>query len=212
MSVHTFVPVIGIIGGVGSGKSSIAQWLSDKHRIITVDGDQAGHEVLTFPSVKSQIKSRFSQSVFDDQGRVIRRALAGEIFGTNPHQHQARIDLERIVHSKIRGILETKVIEVKESSTTAEAVILDAAVLFEARWHDLCDAVVFVDTPYQQRLERIAESRGWSEDELAIRESSQMSLKEKRDRADFVVDNSGTLPNSGFQFEQILLQIKNQHG
>jgi dephospho-CoA kinase len=69
-------------------------------------------------------------------------------------------------------------------------IVLDAAVMLEAGWHDVCDHLVFVDAPHPVRLQRLNE-RGWSAQAVADRESAQMSLAEKRAHADAVVDNSG---------------------
>jgi len=88
-----------------------------------------------------------------------------------------------------------------------EAVVLDAAVLLEAGWDDMCDAIVFVETPHEQRLERVAENRGWTQEMLAAREASQYSLDVKRNASHFVVQNSGTVPEAGRCLNQIIEQI-----
>lgn len=74
-----------------------------------------------------------------------------------------------------------------------EVVMLDAAVMLEAGWNDLCQAIVFIDVPFADRLARVQQQRGWTEDELRRRESSQLSLEEKRHRATVVIDNSQSL-------------------
>ena len=71
-------------------------------------------------------------------------------------------------------------------------MVLDAALLLEAGWDRLCDQIVFVDVPQEQRLAR-AHSRGWDANELARREATQLSLAEKKRRATICLDNSGTL-------------------
>ena len=86
-------------------------------------------------------------------------------------------------------------------------MLLDAAVLLEAGWRPLCDAVVFVDTPLEQRKERVSRTRGWTGEQLASRESSQLSLEQKRMEADYVVDNSRGLDQAALQLERVLQQV-----
>jgi dephospho-CoA kinase len=75
----------------------------------------------------------------------------------------------------------------------ATAVVLDAAVLYEADWDDLCDLVVFVDAPREQRLERVEAGRGWTSEVVESRERAQWPLEGKKTRADVVVANTGDI-------------------
>ena len=102
----------------------------------------------------------------------------------------ARKALEAILHPRMRQTFE-KAIARAARRKQSPAVILDAAILYEAKWHDLCDVVVFVDAPEDVRRARLAESRGWTPEALAAREAAQMPLDAKRGRADFVVENAG---------------------
>ena len=76
-----------------------------------------------------------------------------------------------------------------------DVIVLDAALLLESDWHEMCQAIVFLETPHESRLQRVA-GRGWTAAELGRREASQLSLDEKRQRVDFVLDNSGPLEES----------------
>ena len=84
-------------------------------------------------------------------------------------------------------------------------MVFDAAILLEAGWGDGCDVVAFVDVPREQRIQRVAESRGWTAEELARREASQWPLDRKRDAADIVVDNSTTIEHAGQQLADYLI-------
>ena len=83
--------------------------------------------------------------------------------------------------------------EVCAGAQTPEAVLLDAALLLEAGWRDECDAVVFIETAFEDRLRRVQASRGWDARELQQREVIQLDLQSRRDAADFVIDNSQSL-------------------
>lgn len=203
------VPVIGLVGGIGSGKSSLACWLAARRNVLVADGDEAGHRALEESSVKQQIRQRFGDTVFDEKGEVSRAALGRLVFGSTVEARRARSDLEGIVHPRIRETFRGLIREARASGDV-EAVILDAAVLLEAKWDELCDAVVFVDAPYSQRLQRVAENRGWDERELALRESSQLPLDVKRTAADATIKNSDTVDRAGAHLEHIFERIINR--
>lgn len=197
------VPVIGLIGGIGSGKSAVARSLQERLPIAIVDGDAAGHRVLTLPTVQTQIRERFGDSVFTAEGEIDRRALGAVVFGSP--DRQALGDLETIVHPEIRKELQ-HLIESHRAAGEVQAIVLDAAVMLEAGWDDLCSAIVLVETPYEQRLQRV-QSRGWDEAELRRREASQLSLKVKHTKADTTIDNSASLEEAARQLESIVEQL-----
>ena len=182
------IPVIGVVGGIGSGKSAVARWVADQTNAMVIDADQLGHRALHLESVKSALRQRFGGGIFDERDEVSRGALAKRVFGDTDQLRQARHDLEQIVHPAIER-------QVMELIATAEqerrdAVLLDAAVLFEAGWQNRCDAVVFVDAPDDVRQRRVAARSGWSPAELQRRESSQLGLAEKRRLSDLVISNA----------------------
>ncbi|MEW4487180.1 dephospho-CoA kinase [Thalassoglobus sp. JC818] len=184
------IPVIGVIGGIGSGKTTFTRAVGEQLNARILDADQVGHQVLRIDSVKSQLRENFGDGIFDSSGEVVRSALARQVFGTEEKQQSARLQLNQIVHPEIRRLLEEQLQEMR-SDLEAEVIFLDAALMIEAGWVSVCDAVVFLDVPEQVRLERV-QKRGWTPEEFAKREASQLSLTEKKNRADFVVDH--TLP------------------
>lgn len=195
-------PVVALIGGVGSGKSALARWLGDRLRVALIDADAAGHQVLLRPEVKEQIRRRFGEDVFDSEGNVRRDRLGREVFGNDAVHQSARRDLEEIVHPVIGHELRRQIDAARHSEV--DVILLDAAVLLEAGWAPLSDAIVFVDTPAEQRRERVRSGRGWTADDLQRREASQLPLNEKRAAADLVVDNSGPLVAAGEQLLRFL--------
>ncbi len=82
-----------------------------------------------------------------------------------------------------------KAIARAQRKAQATAVVLDAAVLFEAHWNDLCDLVAFVEAPRDQRINRLTSARGWTAETLVAREQAQMPLEEKAQQSDFVLHN-----------------------
>jgi dephospho-CoA kinase len=173
--------------------------------VLLINGDEVGHEVLKIPSVIDAVRDRFGAEVLGPSGAVERRALGQIVFGPQNEQQRARHDLERIVHPRIRETFEKRIAEAVAAGR--RAVLLDAAVLFEAGWNDLCHAVVFVEVPRPVRLARLQSGRGWKEADVEQREKSQLPVEQKRARADCVVDNTGPLETAGKQLDAILTRV-----
>jgi len=193
------VPVVGLIGGIGSGKSALARWVAGQRNVRTLDADSAGHRALQNDAVRRQLCERFGDGILDASGAVSRPQLAAIVFGDSSEHRQRREALEEIVHPIIRAEIRAQ-LEQAAADPDLDLILLDAALLLEAGWNELCDAVVFVDTPRETRLERVRENRNWSDDELQRREASQKSVTEKRAAADAVVDNSRSIEIAGGQF------------
>lgn len=204
------VPVIGLVGGVGSGKSFLAAALHDKYNVQIVEGDAAGHQALTEETIKEQIRGRFGGSVFDAQGAVDRRKMSQLVFGSGPDERQARAALEAIVHPRIEQLLSEQIAAAR-MNPAVPAIVLDAALLLEAGWHVLCNAIVYVESPFDQRLERVVRSRGWNSDNLHAREASQWPLEMKRKEADYVVDNSRGAGVALAQLDEVFSKIVPAH-
>ncbi len=192
--------LIGIVGGVASGKSAVAEQLKQLGATV-LDADRIGHEVLRLPEVRHELEQRWGKQVFDSDNQIDRAAVARIVFSREPGAAGELAALERITHRRI-----TKSIKDKVDTLAADGVrhvVLDAAVMMKAGWDKLCDRIVYVDVPRELRLER-ALKRGWSEEEFDRREDAQKSLNVKRDRADVVIDNSDSLESTRAQLERFL--------
>ena len=192
MSTRKKTLVVGILGGIGSGKSAVSRGLSNHFKTFLIDADRVGHDVLGIPTVQDDIGQAFGDSVFDG-AEICRKSLARKVFGSEIHHQQALIKLEKIVHPEIRRQVESPLADIPDET---DVVVLDAAVMLEAGWNDLCDTIIFVDTPFDKRLKRVEENRDWTAEELRRRESSQVSLGDKRGVSELIVDNSGSLENA----------------
>ena len=205
MSTRKKTLVVGILGGIGSGKSAVSRGLSNHFKTFLIDADRVGHDVLGIPTVQDDIRQAFGDSVFDE-AEICRKSLARKVFGSEIHHQQALIKLEKIVHPEIRRQVESQLADIPDET---DVVVLDAAVMLEAGWNDLCDTIVFVDTPSETRLQRVEENRDWTADELRRRESSQVSLDDKRGVSQLIVDNSGSLENAVQQLASFIEQKLN---
>lgn len=214
--------VIGVLGGVASGKSQVTRMLAELGCGV-LDADRAGHEVLREPDIQRAIRHRWGDGVFDDDGEVNRQAVAKIVFAppsdiarvkpddASPanasdntvgarHINDERKFLEQLTHGRIAVALKRQADDMAAAGQV-KAIVLDAALLLEAGWDAMCDVLVFVDAPAKARRER-AKSRGWTETEFAAREGAQESLEAKRQRADFEIDNSADLEHLRGQVER----------
>jgi dephospho-CoA kinase len=193
---HGAIPVIGLTGGIASGKSEVARLLAERGSII-IDADALGHALLEDDAVRDQVVDRFGTGVLTRAAvpagaaqRIDRKSLGAIVFA----DPSARRALEAILHPLMRaGFLATIRSAQAAEEARARSIVIDAAILLEAGWDDLCDRVVFVDSPRAERVARAARQRGWSEETFRSREQAQWSSEEKARRADFVVTNEGAL-------------------
>ncbi|MBN1942918.1 MAG: dephospho-CoA kinase [Phycisphaerae bacterium] len=191
------IPVIGIVGGVGSGKSTVAEEF-ERRRCRRIDGDKLGHALLANDDVKREIRSLWGDAVFDETGAVSRRAVA-EIVFQDAEQLAA---LERILHPRIRAEIVKALSEAQ--ATDCPAVVIDAAVLFEAGWDDLCTHVVFVDAPEKDRLQRVGRRLGWDAETLRRREARQIPLDKKAKRCHHSLSNCSSVSHLQEQVDRLL--------
>ena len=189
--------IIGLIGGIGSGKSRVATAFA-KRGARVISGDQAGHEALKQPEIRDAVEKRWGKGLIDEKGEVNRRALGRIVFAK---QEELRA-LEAMVFPWIGQRLRDE-IAAAARDVQVPLIVLDAAVMLEAGWNNVCDRIVYVHAPRDARLRRLAETRGWTAKEVAARESVQMSLTEKATRADLAVDNSGSPEELERQVEAI---------
>lgn len=180
--------VIGLAGGVASGKSTVAKMLAELGARV-IDADQVGHEALLDPEVRRAIMARFGEDLCDDAGRIERSKLAQKVFGTP----DALADLTAITHPWIRRTIAER-LDASRREGALPAVVLDVSLLLESgAYEGQLDALVFIDASEGDREARAQRDRQWSASERARRESHQLPLHEKRAQAQFQIANHGTL-------------------
>lgn len=179
-------PVIGLVGGVASGKSTVARLFCELGAGL-LDADRAGHAVLGRPEVRQALLARWGAEILDKHGAVDRRAVARRVFAPPPAGPAERAFLEQLIHPLIAEHLRGQAAEL--ATAGVRGFVLDAPLLVEAGWHTMCTTIVMVEAPRDVRLARAAQ-RGWSQEDFAAREAAQESLDVKRRLADVVIDNS----------------------
>lgn len=196
--MSTRKPVIGLVGGIGAGKSAAAEAFAKRGGRI-VAGDPAGHAALLDPEIRARVMSRWPAAMSRDG--VIDRKTLGRIVFADPAQLE---ELEAIVFPWIEDRLRQE-IAAAQAEPAVRFVVLDAAIMLEAGWQRVCDKVVFVDVPRAMRVKRVAE-RGWNPEDLDRREGTQMALADKQARADAVLTNTAGMDELQNNVDALLAQ------
>lgn len=188
-------PVIGLLGGIASGKTTVARMLARLGARV-VDADAIGHAALAEPAVRQKVIERWGSEVVGPDGNVDRAALARKVFA----DPAALAALEAITHPAILAEMRRQVEAARRDG--APAVVVDAPLLTEAGLAQECDVLAFVECPLETRLARAAE-RGWHAEELLRRESLQRPLELKRATARVVIDGSASLETTFLQVQEL---------
>jgi dephospho-CoA kinase len=175
-------PTIGLAGGIGAGKSRVAALLAELGCVVS-DSDADARAVLADPEVIATLRSWWGDEVVGVDGAIDRGKVAGRVFT----DVEERRRLESVLHPRIH---ERRAARFAAAPPDTRAFVIDAPLLFEAGLDADCDAVIFVDASRPTRLARVAANRGWSDEELARRESAQWPIDRKRSLATLIIDNT----------------------
>jgi len=189
---------LGLTGGIGSGKSTAARMFADLGATV-IDADAIAKEVLEPGQLGHEsIVNKFGDEILDSSGNVDRSALAAKVF-----ENSAELkELEDIVHPAVAS----KVLEIRESLPAGVTVIYDTPLLVEKKLQDQFDQVVVVLAPEPLRTQRLID-RGLAERDIAARMSKQASDDQRREVANFVIDNVGSLAQLRAQVQNVWNQI-----
>jgi dephospho-CoA kinase len=187
--------IIGLTGGIGSGKSTVSEMLRELGAMV-VDADEGARVVVQAgqPAL-ADIRERFGDGVFAADGSLDREKLADVVF----NDEQAREDLNAITHPRVRAWMAEQMQAASEAG--APAVVLDIPLLFESGLTAGLDEIVVVWAPVEEQFRR-AVARGLRGDDVRARIKAQMPIDEKREKATLVIDNSGTKEKTRRQVEE----------
>jgi len=182
--------IIGLTGGIGSGKSTVSAYLSEKGYTV-IDADKIAREIV-MPGEPAlyELVSVFSNDILNEDGTLNRKKLGGTVFG----DHALRERMNDIMHGEILKIMKERIDELAVSGYN-RIVFLDIPLLFEtadAKLTTVMEQIWVVDTDDEIRIKRIIERDGVSRRDVLKIMNNQMSSGEKRKRADVVIENSGS--------------------
>src|SRR5690348_10500766 len=192
--------VIGLTGGVGSGKSTVAEMFRELGATV-IDADEAAHAVYApgTPGFDAVVREFGGEYVRD--GAIDRRRLGALVFNDGAALRR----LNAIVHPLVREWMAARTVEAFDSG--AEIVLQDVPLLYENDLEGLFSSVVLVYTPADVQLERLVEGRGLPRERAESMIAAQMPIDEKRRRAHHVIDNSGTVEETREQVEEVWAQM-----
>ena len=179
--------VIGLIGGIGSGKSSVSAMLHSLG-VEIIDADKVGHEAYT-PNSEGwkKVISVFGQDIVGPENEIDRKKLGSIVF-SDPSEMEK---LNKLMHPIIHNLVEEKIKLL--SNQGVKVVVLEAAILIEANWQDLTDEIWLAKSNQEVVIERVQLRNNFTREEIIKRIQSQMSNDEREKHSDIVIDNNGTI-------------------
>lgn len=188
---------IGLTGGIASGKSTVSEYLTSLG-IEIVDADLLAREVLIlYPEILSYLRETYGDLIFHE-GVLDRRALGRIIFSDEQRkQEYLAVIMPKILHEARKRMEEAE----------GPLVVLDAALLFEEGLDEDVDVTITVYIPSELQLERLMNRDHLTPSEAVARIRNQMTLEEKKERSDYVIDNSGSREDTFKQMNEILKSL-----
>lgn len=194
--------LIGLTGGIASGKSTTSNYLKDKGYIV-LDADVYAKKIMEPGQVAYEnIVNYFGPEIVNEDRTINRKALGNLVFNNKDKLKQ----LNQFTHPEVKRLMR----EDQEKYLPENHVFLDIPLLFENNRHEMCDLVITVYVTYDNQLERLMTRNGFSEEEAKSRIASQMDLDEKKRRSDVVFDNNTTKEALYQQIDGFLSKLNNE--
>ena len=195
------VRIIGITGGIASGKSTVTEFLR-RQGYQVIDADQVVHE-LQEPGGRlyQALLSTFGSSILQEDGRLDRPKLGAMIFGNPELLAQSSQIQNQIIREDLAGRRDLL-------AETEDIFFMDLPLLFELQYEDWFDQIWLVDVTVETQLSRLMSRNALSQEEAEKRIAAQLSLREKRKRADVLIDNNGSLEATRQQIRDALQKLE----
>lgn len=193
--------VIGLTGGIGSGKSSVSHFYQSKN-IPIICADKITHELLDTSQVKTELVKIFDESILN-HNKIDRKKL-GQIVFSHPEKLTS---LNKLMHPLVESEIKEKISFYKKKSQS-DFIILDIPLLFETGMNSMCDYTLLIYVPKDIQIERIKSRDLLDDQEIMKRIDSQMSIENKKKLADFIIDNSKSLTETKNQAENFLKSLR----
>ncbi|MBQ9156361.1 MAG: dephospho-CoA kinase [Eubacterium sp.] len=183
------IPVLGITGGVGSGKSEVMNMLHDEFGGALILADLVGHDLMQPGEISyEQILARFGRQILDEKGNIDRKSLGAVVFA----DPEALKDLNQITHPNIHAEIVRR-IEAFRQEGQVPFIALEAALLIEGGYEDILDQLWYVHVSEENRIKRLMEGRGYTREKSLSIMRQQLSEEEFFRHADVIIDNNGSL-------------------
>lgn len=199
-------PIIGVVGGIGAGKSLVARAFGELGCLV-IDADEQIGRAYQRDDVRRTLRQWWGEQAVSPDGAVNRPFIAQRVFTCDGERRR----LESLLHPIIAD-MRRQAMEAAASDPRVVAFVWDAPLLIEAGLHRECDAIVFVDAPDKLRRQRVLQSRLWNADEWERREKTQLPLDKKRRLANYVVTNAAGADDVRRQVREVLFRILHGKG
>ncbi|MDA0596070.1 MAG: dephospho-CoA kinase [Chloroflexi bacterium] len=189
--------IIGLTGGIGTGKSEVSHILRDLGAVV-IESDKVAHQSYE-PGTKAHglIVNLFGEDVLDGYGFIDRKSLGKIVFADTAR----RLELEKIVWPATREL--TLALLEKETVHRTRVVVVEVPKLFESGWDKVADVVWTVEAPQSVVSQRVERRSGMSESDTKARVAAQLTRKDRVDRADIVIENDATLEDLRNQISKL---------
>ena len=201
--------VIGLTGGIGTGKSTVSQILREK-KFPVIDLDIVSHEVIKFPEVIKKIVENFGKEVLENSSNFenknneikVSREKLGKIIFEN---REKRLLLNPIMHPEILRAMKEKISRYKKNN---KIIFVEIQLLFEVQWEKEFDYILLISAKKSTQIRRILERDNRSKNDALNIINSQMPLDEKKERSDFVIENDGSIQDLEKKVDEFLRMLK----
>ena len=181
--------LIGLMGGIASGKSTLGN-IFKSFGAELIEADKIAHKILDYKRVKKNIVDLWGEDLLIE-GKIDRKALSKIVFSDDKKSNDELSKLEDIIHPLLRRRIFQKMQNFSQKNK--KIVVLDIALLWEGGLKEICDILVFIDTPLSIRQKRASENRNWEISEVLTRERFQENIKTKKKAAHFIIENKGDI-------------------
>lgn len=193
--------IIGVTGGVGCGKSVVMDLLNKEFGVEIILADNVGHEVMA-PDGEAyeEIVKHFGRGILSVDGTIDRKILGARVFND-----RAELDkLNSIIHPAVKRRILGKIENIRNNSDKEPFIAIEAALLLEDNYDAICDKIWYIYATRKERIRRLKESRGYTDEKIASIMKNQLTEKEFRRRSDEVIDNSGDIARTRKNLQKIL--------
>ncbi|MFC2131096.1 dephospho-CoA kinase [Bacteroidota bacterium] len=182
--------VCAITGGIGAGKSTVAELVKEMGYVVISSDDNAKNIMASNQEIKSKLINEFGEKVYNENGEINKEYLSNIVFGPSEKHQTALLKLNSIVHP---FVIEFMIKEVSKYEEKGEPFIfVESALTYEAGLEDGFDYVIVVDTLEDIVIDRVKQRSGLSAEDIMLRINQQIPSEKKKHQADFVIENNGS--------------------
>lgn len=199
--------ILGITGGIGCGKSTVLAWLKDKHDAVILETDKIAHQLMApGQSAYTEIVKAFGNEILLEGGAIDRKALGAVVFNDEQKLSLLNSLTHPAVKSYVRGRIEA------EEALGTQLLVVEAALLLEDHYDEICDEIWYICTSEEKRRERLRASRGMTDEKITEVLTSQSSEPYYLEGADRVIYNNGTFAETGARIDRALGELDCRSG